>query len=168
MEKVITITGFISNLATIVGIAALVYTYRDTILGKKALNLDVMVYCINRFTALVSELNNPKISEDALKSYIELTNEELFYISKKYLADEVALEWIDGMIEFIPLYNCKNQLINGNAKLDKHKWEQATKGYPRIIHFSTENDFTPGDMQSNEKRRALAKLLYKRMKQYEY
>jgi hypothetical protein len=172
MDKIpviLDILDIIIKIVTVLGILTLVYAHRDSILGKKVLNLNVMEHCVHRFTDLLPNLNDPSINDTILKSYVDLSNEELFYISKKYLTEEVALEWIDGMIDFIPLYNCRNQLINEKAKLINTKWDQAIKGYPRIQYFSSSNDFfLPGDMESNDRRKELVVRLYERIKKYKY
>ena len=169
MESFADYMELFSNIATIIGVAALLYANRDAILNKKVLNLNVMENCIIRFTAIYPQLLKPAVDEDVLRSYIDLTNEELFYISKKYLTKEVALEWIDGMLTFIPIYNRNAQLINENALLLNHNWEEKLKGYPRIQHFIKDNYFvTPSVMDNSANRKNLVELIYNRMLEYKY
>jgi len=158
-----------SKAVTALGIITIIITYWQTILNKKVLYLTVMERCINRFTEVYPNLLEPLVQEPTFRSYIELTNEELFYISKRYLAKEVALEWIDGMLTFIPVYNRKKQLINENALLLNYNWDEIYKGYPRIEHFMKENYFfSSSDMEIPARRKVLVEILYDRMKEYKY
>jgi hypothetical protein len=48
---------------------------------------------------------NAEERKRAKKRYVDLCNEQLFYLWAKCLPDEVADEWLDGMIAFLPLLN---------------------------------------------------------------
>lgn len=79
----------------------------------KALHHTVMISCIGRFQDIVDDLAAiAKLGEGidltadqqgVVRQYLDLCNEELFYFQNRYLPTEVEVEWLDGMLEFIPL-----------------------------------------------------------------
>lgn len=79
----------------------------------KALHHTVMISCIGRFQDIVDDLAAiAKLAEGidltadqqgVVRQYLDLCNEELFYFQNRYLPTEVEVEWLDGMLEFIPL-----------------------------------------------------------------
>ena len=76
--------------------------------------------------------------------YLELTNEELFYFQHDYLPLEIAKEWIDGMIDFLPITNSKSEIINEHhcIKYFVDHREEMFRGYPRIKHaFDLESGY---------------------------
>lgn len=66
--------------------------------------------------------------------YVDLVNEEIFYMQHKYLPDEICLEWIDGIIDFLPVYHTSGDLLNpGNCLLQLEKRPEIyLRGYDRI------------------------------------
>ena len=44
--------------------------------------------------------------------YIDLVNEELFYFQNGFLPRVVAEEWLDGMIDMIPIYDPYGNVLN--------------------------------------------------------
>lgn len=60
-----------------------------------------------------------------MKNYIDLVNEELFYIQRGYLPTDIAKEWIDGTIDYIPITNKTGPRItlNENICIDLLKTE---------------------------------------------
>ena len=71
-----------------------------------------------------------------LSQYLDLVNEELFYFQHKYLPNEISNEWIDGMIDFLPITNSKSEVLNENfcIKYLSEYREEMFKNYPRIKH----------------------------------
>ena len=91
-----------------------------------------MTRCIDIFRANFLPLEKD-VNKGIATDYIDFVNEELFYIENKYLPKVVVYEWIDGMIDYMPIYfnqeivnkdHCLNCLINGNI-MDY---------YPRVKH----------------------------------
>ena len=103
----------ISFLATIVGGIAIVLAARDYSVSRKQLHLSVLESCIIRFREDFSDLT-PDSPIEQIRAYIDLVNEELFYFEHKYLPAEVAEEWLDGMINIIPIFDRKGKVINPN------------------------------------------------------
>ena len=101
----------LSNAVTIIGVILLiigVYTYNLT---KKQLNFAVLNRCIEAFqTKFYSIDENSDL--DLLRKYVDFVNEEMFYFEQNYIPKDVALEWIDGMIDYMPICDIKKQLKN--------------------------------------------------------
>ena len=101
----------LSFIATIVGGIAIVLAARDYSVSRKQMHLSVLESCIMRFRENFSDLN-PQSSIEQITAYINLVNEELFYFEHQYLPKEVAEDWIDLMIDIIPIYDTKGNVIN--------------------------------------------------------
>lgn len=69
--------------------------------------------------------------EITVKKYIDFVNEELFFMQNKYIPRPVIYEWIDGMIELIPItYNKK--IWNEGLCLDIIHRKDLLKNYQRV------------------------------------
>lgn len=143
---------------------------------KKQLNFDVVSNCMVRFQGLL-ENESGKIKH--LKKYADLCNEQLFYIQNRYIKKEIALEWIDGMSDFLPLYknNNFNENINNNSQcLFNGENLNLINGYDRITHtfnISENVDFelNNGDLEGNEKlenNRKKTVYFYSKLIRYKY
>jgi hypothetical protein len=101
----------ISFIATVIGGIAILSAVRDYSTNRKQLNLSALESCITRFRDHFIHLNHQS-PEPLVVEYIDLVNEELFYFQNKYLPKAVAREWIDGMIDAIPLYDPVGIVLN--------------------------------------------------------
>jgi hypothetical protein len=131
----------IQNVYNIVGILAnviIALTIPTYLLTKKQLNASIMSKCIEEFRLKYIGLNEES-DIAVIKGYIDLVNEELFYTEKKYLEYEVAFEWVDGMIDNMPVYY-KNKNKNDSSTCLKIIDEQRLlTGYPRVLKAFTIN-----------------------------
>ena len=50
--------------------------------------------------------------QEAIKQYIDLCNEELFYFKHGYLPEEIVNEWLDGMIYYLPHFDGEKNVNN--------------------------------------------------------
>lgn len=123
-----------SSLTNSLAIVILVYSY---LISKKQIHFSTIEKCIRDFRSL--DNLNINSSHAEVKSYIELVNEELFYIENGFLPYSVAIEWIDGMIDFLPFVDNKNNILekhntfkvlNSNQSIDEY-----LGNYPRILNF---------------------------------
>ena len=120
---------FVSYLVTIVALLGLWATYR---FSKKQLHFPAMEKCINTFREMTSWKGIPN---DFSKDYIEFVNEEFFYIENDYIPLEVGIEWIDGMIDYLPFFAHNKKFIE-SQRLELLKDKSSTKkilhDYPRV------------------------------------
>ncbi|WP_300567288.1 hypothetical protein [Flavobacterium sp.] len=126
------IAEFISYFITSLSLIGLWITYA---LSKKQIHFSTMEKCTNDFRNIVL-LKDEKTQEDLIWQYIDLVNEEFFYLEKKYLPLEVCIEWVDGMIDYLPFYN-EDGIYMGSTNLPLLNDESFLKvlmaNYPRIL-----------------------------------
>jgi hypothetical protein len=144
-------------------------------LSKKQLNFSVLVRCITIFNDKFINIQKEK-DLNTIKSYIDFVNEELFYFESKYIPKKVALEWIDGMIEIIPIYDTDNSIINtSNCNIIIHE-KNILYSFQRIknafkikkeynfeliySNYETESNYT----KRKKERKKLLKEIYKNIK----
>ena len=101
----IKILSYSRQILELIGLASIIVGIYSYSISQKSLNLSVLQSCITRFQTLAEELNGEKPDPNIIEKYIELVNEELFYMANGYLPKEVQMEWLDGIINYIPLYS---------------------------------------------------------------
>lgn len=155
----------IQTIATVVGALSLVVATTAYLLSRKNLNFSVMLACIERFQALLPALRSVETTEEDTLRYIDLCNEELFYIQHRYIHDEVALEWIEGMAEFLPVFDQRTR-----EPWSEHQRLEAAgeiaKRFPRLLNALT-TDEAP-DISTARSQRKFAEQALKRVRRYEY
>jgi len=90
---------------------AIVFAVVQININRKQLFFSTITKCISDFRNL-GELNRQITDSLIINRYVDLTNEELFYFQHKYIPKDITKEWIDGMIDFIPITNNKGQILN--------------------------------------------------------
>jgi hypothetical protein len=118
----------------IVGAASLAfaaYTYRLT---KNQFNFAVITSCTERFQRIMAELKSSNGDQRlrAIKQYIDLCNEELFYFKNNYLPQEVIDEWIDGMVFYLPHFLEGENVNQSSDYLSEIIQSNLLEDYPRI------------------------------------
>ena len=144
----------------IIGFIAIFYAIRTFRVTNNQFQFDVMLSCIERFQKLVPTLDieNP----DTIQKYVDLCNEELFYITNDYLPKEVVREWLDGMIQELPHINDAGQNLNDKSLV---KIEDLTD-YPRIRNaFKVTKHY---NLKNINDRQALINSIQKQMKNYSW
>lgn len=131
IENWVLISQLISNLFTIAGGAAIVYAVRSYKVTQKQLNFAVLDRCISIFHERYLYISN-ETDKMTLKSYVDFVNEELFYFEMDYIPKDVALEWIDGMINYLPIYNQTNEILNPNNSVTKIDELNLFKDFQRV------------------------------------
>jgi hypothetical protein len=140
----------ISYCVTTISLLGLWATY---VFSKKQIHFATMETCIANFREITKFTG---MSNDFSSEYVEFVNEEFFYIENDYLPLDVGIEWIDGMIDYLPFYD-KNKVFIESTRLTALKDKNATikilHSYPRvrkaiqlsekinfeIVHLSVEN-----------------------------
>lgn len=81
------------------------------------------------------------------RRYLDLCNDEMFYFQHRYLPDEVAREWIDGMFSILPLLRPQGEVVDGHQ--DRSHWLELLAEFPRLVHALTlETPAAPKSPQS--------------------
>lgn len=132
--------------------------------SRKNLQFSVMIACIERFQELLPQLKDEPTSEHDALRYLDLCNEELFYFQQQYLRREVALEWIEGMLTFLPLIDPSGKPWSGQEHL--RSVDQLIHRFPRVAHALT--SAAPPAPSSNAVKRELAECVLARAMRYRY
>lgn len=129
-----TITTITSNVVTtlgLVGVAAFFYSKRRNLIQFQ---FSVMLSCVERFQKLFPELLGKEKDIWRIREYIDLANEELFYFQRGYIPKEVIVEWLDGMLLYLPVYVLGSALPVNYELLpypEIHD-QKLLAGYPRL------------------------------------
>lgn len=120
--------------ALLVGIGSVFWAIYTFTFSRKQFHHEVMISCIERFQAIIPGLDStdPDKKRDALRKYVDLCNEELFYFKGNYVPEEVAIEWLDGMIAYLPIFNQRGEVIS-KGKFMEITEGNMLEGYPRIL-----------------------------------
>ena len=154
----------IEVIAWIVGAASLAfsaYTYR---LNKSQFNFAVITSCTERFQRIMTALKSSDGDERlrAIKQYIDLCNEELFYFKNKYLPQEVIDEWIDGMIFYLPHFKDGENVNPSSDYIPEIIESNLLEDYPRIRRaFIVKKEY---DLTSESERAELVRAVKKNLK----
>ncbi len=131
----------LSYVATTIGGISLFYAVYNYNISKKQLNFAVLDRCISTFQKeFISISENTKIED--LRRYIDFVNEELFYFEQKYIPKAVAYEWIDGIIDILPIYRegTERKVLNSEKAINKIVENNLLHGYPRVKKAFTLKD----------------------------
>ena len=112
-------------------------------INRKQLNLSVIEKCNHDFRN-IQELEIGTKSKSVLSSYIDLVSEELFYMQRGYLPKDISKEWLDGIIDYMPILNKETQeILNPNNSFKILNTNTSfLNSYPRIRHtFSVSKDY---------------------------
>jgi hypothetical protein len=160
-----TLKDTVQTFAIVVGSLSLIVATIAYLVSRRGLQFNVMIACINRFQELLPNLGNEYVPERDVLRYLDLCNEELFYFQNKYLRKEVALEWIEGMLNFLPLLNeATGAPWEGRSSITAS--DELIHRFPRVEHaFSS---LMLPELATKEARRNHVERIFKRARQYRY
>ena len=163
----------LSFIATIIAGIAILFAVKSYSISRKQLNFAALESCIKRYRDHFLDLNHESPENQVLR-YVDLVNEELFYFQHRYLPFDVAEEWIDGMIEHLPIYDKSGIVLNSGyfipiihtqKMLDQYRFRRVKNTF--TISTSIEMDAVYGDgripIQIKE-REKLVKAILKNLK----
>jgi hypothetical protein len=101
IENIREMAEFISYIVTSMTLIGLFITY---ILSKKQIHFSAMEKCIRDYREFIKQPQSLN-DESIVEQYFDLVNEEFFYFENSYIPIEVSIEWIDGMIDYLPFFN---------------------------------------------------------------
>jgi len=160
----------ISYCVTAISLLGLWATY---IFSMKQIHFTTMEKCVANFRE-ITKLTG--LASDKSFEYIEFVSEELFYFENGYLPLKVSIEWIDGMIDYLPFYD-KNKVFIKSNRLDTLKDQDKTirllRDYPRIrkaiqmrenIDFETVHISIENENDREKRRQERDKIIYRVIK----
>jgi hypothetical protein len=164
-----------ASIATPIGLFFLV---RQIKINRQQLQLQAITRCIDEFRKL--EGLGRQAEAGTTIRYVDLVNEELFYLQHRYLPKEIGREWIDGMIDFMPITNPGGALLNSPyclLYLEK-KPDVYLQGYSRVKNAFSVNDTYNWEIVYNEdaamqtqraeERKRLVTEIYENAMRYEF
>jgi len=129
----------LANIATVISSLAIIVAVTQLIINRKQLYRFTAARCIDKFR----DLENLKTGkeEDVLK-YVDLVNEELFYMQHSYIPNVVSREWLDGMLDYLPVHNHRGEILNARyiIPLLAENSDVLIKNYTRIKYCMTLQD----------------------------
>ncbi len=130
-----TIALIIGGISSFVSAAALVFAAYTFKVNKSQLNFAVIVNCTERFQKIMPGIksDDAAVKQRAIKQYIDLCNEELFYFKNGFLPQEVVDEWLDGMIYYLPHYVSEQSFRNKHEISELIAKENLSQEYPRVF-----------------------------------
>ncbi len=126
-------------------------------------NFEIITSCTTRFQEILELIDSPDEKQKirGYKKYIDLCNEELFYFQQGYIPDDVVKEWLDGMLNYIPIYY-KDKKINLNKKLlstNILEENNLLDRYPRIGNIFKVNKIYNRDNDDDMRKEIINDLL---------
>jgi hypothetical protein len=139
---------------------AIVFAVIQIKINKKQLFLSTITKCVTDFRSL-GVLNQKTTEADIIYRYIDLTNEELFYFQHHYIPNVIMKEWIDGMIDFMPITDINGKILNGKYCI-KHISQNRSmlfQNYPRVQNaFEIKKSFDFGLVYSADESKRIDKI----------
>jgi hypothetical protein len=96
--------GHVARIAGGLGLFVAAGTY---LIHRNQFNFNMIVSCNQRFQEVLVDLEeeDKRKKHQAKKRYVDLCNEQLFYFRSGYLPREVIEEWLESMIDYLPLFD---------------------------------------------------------------
>jgi hypothetical protein len=122
----------IVDLANIIVAMGVLIAITQISINRKQLHFATIERCITEFRRF--ESNKVPIENSDLIRYIDLINEELFYFQHDYLPKTIAYEWIDGMLDFVPIIDNNGNILNPKSCISELavKRNHFFRNYPRL------------------------------------
>ncbi len=134
MQDILNWTSLIANITASLGVIGFIALYLAHQQSQRQFNFAVMISCIDRFQKLIPLISSGH-DNSSLKQYVDLTNEEFFYFQQNYIPKDVMVEWLDSIINYLPLY-VKDESVPINFDFIVHRTihnDSLLIGYPRLI-----------------------------------
>lgn len=127
-----TYTQIFYNIFGIIGFASFVIVCFTYIVYRKQLNIMTMSRCIDRFRKDFLYLKTDHSSDKKkIFEYVDFVNEECFYFENGYIPYNAIVEWVDGMIEIMPIY-CNGIVANNEQCLLAIHENQMLNKFKRV------------------------------------
>jgi hypothetical protein len=125
----------LSLLVNLILASAIYFSFRQIKVNKNQLYLSTINKCVDDFKD-IGPLGLDITDEKLIYNYLDLTNQELFYFQNSYLPKDIQKEWIDGMIDLLPITNGNRVILNTKYCLKILSTEinrdRLLRQYPRI------------------------------------
>ena len=156
LDDLVKYSELIYNIFAILAFGSIIWGFYSYTVNKKQLYGTTMSRCIDiyREQFIPSKLAG---HEHLASDYIDFVNEELFYFEKKFIPKDIMIEWMDGMLNHVPIFK-EGKIMNGTYCFYKIT-EDDLSDYPRVrkaFNIKKKYDFDTiysTDYTQREKRR---------------
>lgn len=156
-------SAIISGFAFLGSILALWISSKQEKAMQKQFSFEIITSCTTRFQEIVDMIDSSDQEEKkrGYRKYIDLCNEEIFYFQQKYILEEVMKEWLDGMLNYIPVYykdektNLNKNLLSTNILEESDLLDR----YPRIRNVFKVNKIYKRDNDEDIRKEIINNLL---------
>jgi len=140
--------------------------------SQKQLHFATMSRCIDIYREKYSSLSCDSEKKQCIE-FVDFINEELFYLENRFVPDKVAMEWIDGMIDLVPII-INDKIINKHICLQKILEDNTFEKYRRVKNaFNLKGGINCDYVYSYSyskvfytQRKVLCEIIYKKIKKY--
>ena len=104
--------------------------------------------------------------ERAIKAYIDLCNEELFYFKYKYLPEEIVEEWLEGMIYYLPTIK-NGKVVEESKHYLKDIDDETLEEYPQVrnaFEIRDKSEYEDFDYEKRSHRKILIENIKSNLK----
>ena len=122
---------FFELLVSTIGVTAILIAASSYFMNRKQHYFNVINNCVNKFQNNFAGLE--KFDKKETIKYLDLVSEELFYMKETYIPFAISVEWIDGMLDYLPLIIDNKQIFPySKTPIEKNLPENLFNLYPRI------------------------------------
>jgi hypothetical protein len=159
-----------SDIVDLITAAAVIFAGIQIYINRKQLFLSTITKCISDFRRLKG-LSRETVDVIILTKYIDISSEELFYFKHNYLPKIVAIEWVDGMIDFMPITS-SGIVVNKDECISElaNSYKKYFDNFPRLKHALNvtgnydfkliyDSDYSDQDSRMRERRRLVNEIL---------
>lgn len=130
MEVLLRSVELVYYIVAIIAFISIFFTIFSYFVMQRQLYASTVSRCIDIYRNDFFDLSS-EVDRKLCEKYVDFVNEELFYLENRFLPDVVGEEWIDGMIDLIPVY-VNNRIVNQNCALTIISEKKLLHSYPRI------------------------------------
>jgi hypothetical protein len=152
----------LAYLAQIGGGLGIIVAAGSYLIHRNQLSFAVVANCNERFQDLLIDLEgeDTRKREPAKRRYVDLCNEQLFYFSRGHLPREVFEEWLESMVDYLPLFDEVTGEVHPDCRgvIDP----ELLEGYPTLKGvFVVEG---PHDLAPRDRRLALVRRISRKVR----
>jgi len=142
LEMLSKMSGILTLIVVIVGLMGLKFS-------RNQIYFNTMTKCIEEYRKIVREQQRLPYKHDVNKEcekyvlvldHLGLVNEELFYMQKDYLHKDISAEWINNMLDYIPVTHegkfINESVIRNSKELHSLSNEQFQKYLSAVKTFN--------------------------------
>jgi len=150
----------LAHIAQIAGGLALIVAAGTYFIQRNQLSFAVIANCNQRFQDLLVDLHDDGgAGQHAKRRYVDLCNEQLFYFHNGHLPREVFEEWLESMVDYLPLFDNVTGKVHPDhlGVIDP----ELLEGYPtikRVFVIDGPYDLTLRDQRLNFVHRIARKI----------